>query len=120
MRSRAAHASELVPELHTALAARTALDWEEVFGERVPCAAVRQIEDMFDHSQVLSDDLITTVKHPVIGSYRTMSKPIKLTETPGPMPTAAPVFGQHSNEILSEYGFSAEEIVALRERAVVL
>jgi hypothetical protein len=45
MRSRAAHAAELVPEARAALAARSALEWEEIFGERVPCAAVRPIED---------------------------------------------------------------------------
>ena len=50
MRSRAEHAAELLPELRGALAARTALQWEEIFGERVPCAAVRSIEDMFELS----------------------------------------------------------------------
>ena len=57
------HAAELVPELRAALAARTALEWEEIFGERVPCAAVRPIEDMFDHPQVLAEDLVTTLDH---------------------------------------------------------
>jgi crotonobetainyl-CoA:carnitine CoA-transferase CaiB-like acyl-CoA transferase len=47
------HAAELVPEVRAGLAARTALEWEEMFGERVPCAAVRPIEDMFNHPQVL-------------------------------------------------------------------
>src|SRR5262249_52850017 len=56
MRRRAEHAAELVPEVRAALAARTALQWEELFGERVPCAAVRPIEDMFDHPQVLAED----------------------------------------------------------------
>src|ERR1044071_3121545 len=36
MRSRAQHAAELVPELRAALAARSALEWEEIFGEKVP------------------------------------------------------------------------------------
>ena len=56
MRSRAAHAAELVPELRAALAERSAREWEEIFGERVPCAAVRPIEEMFDHPQVLAED----------------------------------------------------------------
>jgi crotonobetainyl-CoA:carnitine CoA-transferase CaiB-like acyl-CoA transferase len=120
MRSRAEHAAELVPEIRAALALRTALEWEEIFGERVPCAAVRQIEDMFDHPQVLAEDLVTTLDHPVVGSYRTMTKPVKFSETPGPAPTAAPVFGQHSDEVLAGYGYSATEIAALRDRGVVL
>ncbi len=119
MRSRAEHAAELLPELRAALAARTALEWEEIFGERVPCAAVRQIEDMFDHPQVLAEDLVAGVDHPVVGHYRTLTKPIKFSETPGPVPTAAPVFGQHSDEILAEFGYSTGEIAAFRERGAV-
>ena len=119
MRSRAAHAAELVPELRGALAARSALEWEEIFGERVPCAAVRPIEEMFDHPQVIAEDLVTTLDHPVVGRYRTMTKPIKFVDTPGPPPTPSPVFGQHSDEILAAYGYSAQDIAALRERGVV-
>ena len=119
MRSRAAHAAELVPELRAALAARRALEWEEIFGERVPCAAVRPIEDMFDHPQVIAEDLVTTLDHPVVGRYRTMTKPIKFADTPGPPPTPSPVFGQHSEEILAAYGYSARDIGALRERGVI-
>ena len=119
MRSRAEHAAELVPEIRAALSSRTALEWEEIFGERVPCAAVRQIEDMFDHPQVLAEDLVTTLDHPAVGRYRTMTKPVRFSETPGPAPTAAPVFGQHSNEVLAAHGYSEAEIAALRERGVV-
>ena len=119
MRSRAAHAAELVPELRTALAARTAREWEEVFGERVPCAAVRPIEDMFDHSQVVAEDLVTTLDHPVVGRYRTMTKPINFSDTPGPAPVASPTFGQHSDEVLAGHGYSAAEIASLRARGVV-
>jgi crotonobetainyl-CoA:carnitine CoA-transferase CaiB-like acyl-CoA transferase len=119
MRSRAEHAAELVPELRAALAQRSAHEWEEIFGEQVPCAAVRPIEDMFDHPQVLAEELVTTLDHPVVGPYRTMTKPIRLSDTPGPVPSAAPVFGQHSDEILTGYGYSAAEIATLRERKVV-
>jgi len=119
MRSRAAHAAELVPEVRAALAARTAREWEEIFGERVPCAAVRPIEEMFDHPQVVAEELVTTLDHPVVGRYRTMTKPIAFSDTPGPPPTAAPTFGQHGDEILAGYGYSRDEIEALRERGVV-
>ena len=120
MRSRAEHTAELVPEVRSALAARTAHEWEELFGERVPCAAVRPIEDMFDHPQVLAEDLVATLDHPQIGRYRAMKGPVKFTETPGPAPMPAPTFGQHGDEILAGCGYSADEIAALRERGVVL
>ncbi|HEY2540820.1 MAG TPA: CoA transferase [Stellaceae bacterium] len=119
MRSRAAHSAELVPELHAALATRTALEWEEIFGERVPCAAVRRIEDMFDHPQVLAEELVTTLDHPVVGHYRTMTKPVKFSDTPGPSPAASPTFGQHSDEVLAAHGYSAADIASLREHDII-
>jgi formyl-CoA transferase len=119
MRSRAEHASELVPELRAALAARSAREWEEIFGERVPCAAVRPIEDMFDHPQVIAEDLVTTLEHPVVGRYRTMTKPIKFADAPGPLPSPSPLFGQHSDEILADYGYSASDIAALRDLGII-
>ena len=119
MRSRADHAAELLPEVRSALAERTAFEWEEMFGERVPCAAVRSIEDLFDHPQVLAENLVTTLDHPIVGRYRTMTKPINFSETPGPSPTASPTFGQHSDEILAAHGYSHDEIAAFRSSGVV-
>jgi crotonobetainyl-CoA:carnitine CoA-transferase CaiB-like acyl-CoA transferase len=119
MRKRAAETPVLVPQVRAALAAKTASEWEELFGELVPCAAVRPIEDMFDHPQVLAQDLVAEVEHPVVGRYRTMTKPIAFADTPGPAPTAAPLQGQHSDDVLARFGFTATEIGALRETGAV-
>ena len=119
MRSRAEHAADLLPELRSALAERTALEWEELFGERVPCAAIRPIEDLFDHPQVLAEEMVTTLDHPVAGRYRTMTKPIKFANMPGGVSRASPTLGQHSDEVLSGYGFERDEITELRNRGVV-
>jgi crotonobetainyl-CoA:carnitine CoA-transferase CaiB-like acyl-CoA transferase len=119
MRKRAAETAVLVPQVRAALAAKTALEWEELFGERVPCAAVRPIEDMFDHPQVLSENLVAEIDHPIVGRYRTMTKPIAFADTPGPTPTAAPLHGQHSDEVLGRFGFTGAEIAALRDKGAV-
>jgi crotonobetainyl-CoA:carnitine CoA-transferase CaiB-like acyl-CoA transferase len=119
MRKRAAETPVLVPKVRAALAAKTALEWEELFGEHVPCAAVRPIEDMFDHPQVLAQDLVAKVEHPAIGRYRTMTKPIAFADTPGPTPTAPPLMGQHSDQVLDRFGFTGAEIAALRDQGAV-
>ena len=85
----------------------------------MPCAAVRPIEDMFDHPQVLSENLVASIDHPTVGRYRTMTKPIAFADTPGPAPTAAPLHGQHSDAVLARFGFAAAEIAALREKGAV-
>jgi formyl-CoA transferase len=74
---------------------------------------------MFDHPQVIAEDLVATLDHPVVGRYRTMTRPIKFADTPGPPPRPSPDFSQHSDEILAAYGYSAEDIGALCERGIV-
>jgi len=99
VRKRAAHAAELVPQLRAALATRTALEWEKIFGDAVPCSAVRHIEDMFEHPQVRAEDMVSTIPHPVLGDYRGVTRAIKFSRTPGPRPFAAPMLGQHDADI---------------------
>ncbi|MDB5962277.1 MAG: CoA transferase [Massilia sp.] len=116
---RAQHADELVPKLRAALAARTALEWEAVFGTEVPSAAARSIETMFSHPQVLAENMIATMHHPLVGDYQGFAEAIRFGEAPPPFPFAAPAFGQHSAELLAQHGYSPEEIARLREIGVI-
>jgi formyl-CoA transferase len=100
VKKRAQHVDEILPRLHQALQAHAALEWEGIFGQDVPCAAARSVEDMFDDPQVAAEGMITTFAHPVLGSYRGFTGPIKFGRTPGPAPFAAPAFGQHGGDIL--------------------
>lgn len=119
VRKRAQRADEIVPKLRAALQRRTALEWEERFGDRVPCGAVRNIEEMFDHPQVLAEGLVGSFDHKAAGRYRAMARPVHLSESPGPEPFAAPALGQHTVEVLSRYGYSEEELVELRRLGVI-
>ncbi len=120
VRSRAANANEILPKLHAALKKHTALEWEAIFGDAVPCAAARAIGDMFDHPQVLAEEMITTLTHPVVGTYKGFAKAIKFSGTPGPAAYAAPAIGQHSSELLREIGYSEADIDRLRRLSVTV
>ena len=102
VRKRAQHVDEIVPLLHAALATRSALEWEALFGEEVPCAAARAVEDMFDFPQVLAQDMVADVEHPVLGSYRGFTRALTFSRTTGPDPFAAPVLGQHDVAVRAE------------------
>jgi len=114
VRQRAQLAGEIVPRLHAALATRTALEWEALFGDEVPCAAARKVEEMFDHPQVLAEDIIGRFEHPVVGAYQGVTRPIKFGRTPGPAPFASPTMGQDSEAVLRAGGCTVEELAALR------
>jgi crotonobetainyl-CoA:carnitine CoA-transferase CaiB-like acyl-CoA transferase len=119
VRKRAEHAGEIVPMLREALARRTALEWEALFGERVPCSAVRQIEDMFEHPQVLAEGLVQRFDHPLVGSYRGLSRAISFPDAAMPQPLPAPTFSQHADDVLARHGFSQAEIARLRGDGVI-
>jgi crotonobetainyl-CoA:carnitine CoA-transferase CaiB-like acyl-CoA transferase len=102
VRKRAQHHAEIVPRLHAALAARTALEWEALFGEEVPCAAARSIEDMFDFAQVREEGMVASFEHPVAGRYRGFTRGWVFGRTPGPEPFAAPALDQHGAQVREE------------------
>lgn len=102
VRKRALHQPEIVPTLHQALSKKSALEWEALFGEEVPCAAARSVEDMFDHPQVRSQGMIATYQHPVVGQYRGLKRGVRFERTPGPEPFSAPTLGQHTDLIQAE------------------
>jgi len=119
VRQRAQHAAEIVPQLHSALATRDALEWETVFGDEVPCAAARRIEDMFDHPQVVAEEMVGTLQHPVVGPYRGVTRPIKFSRTPGPAPFASPTLGQDTDALLEASGASSQERTRLHSNKAV-
>jgi crotonobetainyl-CoA:carnitine CoA-transferase CaiB-like acyl-CoA transferase len=120
VRKRALHRDEIVPQLHAALAQRSALEWETLFGDAVPCAAARSVEDMFDDPQVLAEDMVARFEYPGVGAYRGFKHPVKFGSTPLPEPFAAPAFGEHSDALLREAGLSDEHIRTLRSKRAVL
>jgi len=121
MGKRKQHEDTLVPLLREALAAKTAVEWEALFGDRVPCAAVRSVEDMFENPQVLSQGLVVTHDHPKVGTYRTVAGPVDIRsdeEVPTPE-RRAPLLGEHTGEVLTQAGFSETEIATLRADGVI-
>jgi crotonobetainyl-CoA:carnitine CoA-transferase CaiB-like acyl-CoA transferase len=102
VRKRAQHQQEIVPRLHTALAERTALEWEALFGEEVPCAAARAVEDMFTFPQVLEQGMVGVYDHPVVGRYRGFTRAWTFGRTPGGEAGAAPALDQHGEQVRGE------------------
>lgn len=99
--------------IRDALMQHTALEWEEQLVGEVPIVAVRSIDDMFDHPQVLAEGLVVEHEHPRVGKYRSMGKAVKMGIGDKPT-TRAPMLGEDTDEVLAQFGFSEDEIAALR------
>jgi len=79
----------------------------------VPCGPINSIADMAADPQALAREMVVELDHPRAGATRALGLPIKLSASPGKVVRPAPLLGQHTREVLAEFGFSASEIEAL-------
>ena len=45
--------------------------------------------------------------------------PVWLSETPGSIRHRAPVLGEHTDQIMTDLGYTADEVAELREKSVI-
>jgi crotonobetainyl-CoA:carnitine CoA-transferase CaiB-like acyl-CoA transferase len=57
--------------------------------------------------------MVVEVEHVRLGPVRTIGLPVKFSDTPGAVARGAPVYGQHTREVLREHGFADAEIDTL-------
>ena len=76
----------------------------------IPSGPVLNVKEMHAHPQTLARDMVPVVQHPVAGTVQTIGLPVKFSATPGKVMHAAPLYGQHTREVLAEHGFSTAEI----------
>ncbi len=110
---------ELLGILQDILLTRTTAEWVELLeAHDVPVAPVRTIEELFDDPQVKHNEMVVDLQHPRLGRIRQMGIPVKLGQTPGRIVRPAPMLGQHTEEVLREYGFSPEEVAELKAKGI--
>ncbi|WP_210184708.1 CoA transferase [Bradyrhizobium sp. LMTR 3] len=104
---------EIRPLIRDALVQRTALEWEQLLLGKVPCVAVRSMEDMFDHPQVVAEGIVVEHEHPRVGKYKAMGKAVQMG-VGDKLTTRAPMLGEHTEEVLAQFGFADDELAAMR------
>jgi crotonobetainyl-CoA:carnitine CoA-transferase CaiB-like acyl-CoA transferase len=85
----------------------------------VPCAPIVDRAQVPYHEQILANDMMVTVDHPVVGRTHIVGTPVQLSDTPSVTLQPAPTLSQHTDEILGELGYSPERIAELREAEVI-
>jgi CoA:oxalate CoA-transferase len=102
------------------LAADTTEYWVETLNKAgVPCGPVNSIADVFDDPQIRAQDMVLDVDHPSYGLVRMLGFPIKFSDPPCRLRLFAPELGEHSDDILTELGYSASDRAVWRRDGVI-
>ena len=88
-------------------------EWKLLFGYS------QNYREIIADPQARANDFFVPFDHPTYGRIEVVANPIKLSETPAAIRMPAPELGQHTEEVLLEYGYTWEDIAKFKEQGVI-
>ena len=83
------------------------------------CTPIQSPLEVTNDPQALANNYFIHVQHPDWGKIKMVGFPWDFSDTPAQWSRKAPDFGEHTEEILSEIGYSADEIAAFRKEDII-
>jgi crotonobetainyl-CoA:carnitine CoA-transferase CaiB-like acyl-CoA transferase len=118
--SRVAHRRELVPVLERRMAELTKAEVVRRLREaNVPVGPINALDEVFADPVIRHLGLIAEVDHPTAGRVRAPGIPVRLSGTPPSVRRHPPLLGEHTEEVLGDLGYGADEIAALRKDGAI-
>jgi len=117
---RVEHREELRPLLAARLATASSADWlARLEAAEVPVGPVLDILDAFASPDAVAAGARVPLMHPALGAVDQVRSPFDFEVTPSTVRTPPPLLGEHSDAILDELGYDAQDIANLRSSGVV-
>ena len=99
---------------------RDGADWIAALNKAgIPCGPIYSIDQTFNDPQVRHLGIAQQVLSKALGEITILGQPVALSRTPSRLVSAAPEYGEHTDAILSDLGYSAAEIAAFRAAGAV-
>ena len=92
---------------------------ERLVSADVLTAPIKNIPEVVDDPQVLHNEMVVETEHITEGAIRVTGVPVKLHGTPGAVHLPPPLLGQHTEDLLAELDYTADEIESLRRDHLV-
>ena len=118
---RVKHRRELEAALEDAIGKQDRAPLLELLEEAgVPATPVNTVDQVMNDPQTAARAMIERVVHPRLGEIPVVGTPVKFSRMRAGVRRPAPLLGQHTDEILTEHGYTRDEITALRAKKVVV
>jgi crotonobetainyl-CoA:carnitine CoA-transferase CaiB-like acyl-CoA transferase len=85
----------------------------------VPAGPINNFAEAVNNEHYRAREMVQELEHPLLGKMKTIGSPTKFSETKVEIKTAAPLLGEHTEEILSKLGYSSENIQSFIEKGAV-
>ena len=108
----------LYPILDEAFAKKTLGEWKPLL-EGIPYAVHQNMREVINDPQARANDFFVAYDHPTHGRLEVLANPVMLSETPATIRMAAPEVGQHTEEVLLEYGYTWEDIAQFKDKGII-
>jgi formyl-CoA transferase len=117
--ARSVNRDSLNAEINRRLAEKDRAYWVEQFNEGgVACGLINNMQEVFEEPQVKHLNMVKTVVSNRLGEQRLVGQPVQLERTPSTIARAAPRRGEHTEEVLAELGFAADDVAQMKSRGV--
>ncbi|MDP2919342.1 MAG: CoA transferase [Dehalococcoidia bacterium] len=115
---RAEHCAELRQALAGTFLTKTLDEWKVLLIE-VPFAPYQTLQEAVNDPQARANDFFFVTDHPTQGRLEVLANPINLSKSPASYRASAPEFGQHTEEVLMEHGYTWEDIARFKEQGII-
>ena len=113
--------NELVDILNAELIKKTSDEWLEIFDNNgLPCGPINSITEMFEDPQTIHREMIIEVDNKKAGKSKAIGMPIKFSKSKTEKSKGAPNLGEHTREIMLNFGYKQDEIEDFYNRKVIL
>jgi crotonobetainyl-CoA:carnitine CoA-transferase CaiB-like acyl-CoA transferase len=103
------HRTELKRELETRFQQFTLDELiKRLQAHNVPCGQVRSIADALADPQVAAREMVIAIEHPDLGTIKNLGNPVKLSASPAEVRLPPPRLGEHTDEVLKEFGLPSK------------
>ncbi len=110
----------LIPLMESLFSSRELDEWLRRFEESgIPVAPINTIDRTFGNAQVIARNLVEEINHPSAGAISIVASPLTIPNAPTKTRYPPPLLGQHSKEILMEYGYDSTQIELLQENKII-
>ncbi len=117
---RVTHREALAEAIEAVTVQRPKAHWLRVLDEAgVPCGPINTYPEVFAHPHVLARGMLQGIDHRVGGRIRQIGPAVKCSQTPARIRRAAPLLGEHTAEVLQEFGYTGEEIELMAYEGVI-